>query len=113
MRTEKITVKIASFSHGSLASLVNTQQDLASRTPGKIQQLEWDEIAQNIPDECLSKFEYGYDDLVRLLANEGYNGRKERMFPSDILGLAELTLNQIKEFKNYNLVILGVKNKIY
>lgn len=110
---EKITVKISSFSHGSLSHQMNAQTELMNTKPSEIEQIEWDEIAANFPEYAQTKTQWSYEDLKSRLKEEGCNGRKEKMFPQSIFGLSELTIKEIQEFTKYNLIILGLRNKIY
>ncbi len=56
--------------------------------------------------------EYNYEDLKKEIINAGHDGRAVKMF-SDVKGFAELTKKEIKKLKNFNLVIVGIRGKIY
>lgn len=99
-------VKIKSFRANSLSALFNAKQELMNTKPSEIEAKHQNEIDQGVPEKYRSKYDYCYADL-QVLQDENEN------FPLHILGTAELSEQEISEFKQSNLVILGLRNKIY
>lgn len=101
MKTLK--VKIKSHRPGSLAGRYNAQIDLLNRSVNDFESTEEMLFAQNAP-ECLAKKNFNHKELLSYI-KDGYF--------EDVEGIAYLTKKEIAALKNKNLVIVGIRGKIY
>jgi len=99
-----LRVKIKSHRPGSLAGRYNAQRDLIKRSIGDFKSTEDILFAQNVP-EYFAKRSFDYKELLSYMQKDGNF--------DDIEGIAHLTKKEIAALENKNLVIVGIRGKIY